>query len=109
MVSWLTRQPRRVVWAYADGTGLAQRAPEPAPAPGLRAVGCRLRDPGSALGAPRGAYARAGTGCPCAVGEEPALPPGPAHAGTRPGRPRTQPRRRPQRHDLPSARRTPRH
>src|SRR5215469_14304946 len=116
-----------VGWAHARRTGLARpprrprlaglqarappahRAPGPAPAPGLRADRGRLRDPGRALRAPHRPYPRPGTGCPRAVGEEPALPPGPAHGRARADRPRAQPRRRPQRHDLPPARRTPRH
>ncbi len=106
---WLDPREDRAWRAFKHVAPPAHPAPAPAPAPGLRTDRGRLRDPGRALGAPHGPYARAGTGCPRAVGEEPALPPGPAHARTRADRPRTQPRRRPQRHDLPSARRTPRH
>src|SRR3954453_3957340 len=75
------------------------------PAPGLRAERRRLRDPRGAVGTPRGSHARTGDARPPAVGEEPALAPGAAHAGTRPDRPRAQSRRRPQRHDPTPARR----
>src|SRR3954452_23330768 len=66
----------------------ASAAAAATPGPGLRTERRRLRDPRGALGTPRGSYARPGDVRAPAVGEEPAVPSGAAHAGTGADRPR---------------------
>src|SRR3954466_11183376 len=103
------RQHRARV-AHADGPEVARSArgpslarlqarvpPAPAaaaatPAPGLGTERRRLRDPRGAVGTPGGSYARPGDVGPPAMGEEPALPSGTAHAGTGTDPPRAQSR-----------------